>query len=138
VFDRTSLTATMCHNDLLPANVLIGPDQLWVIDFEYAGMNHFVFDLANLSVNCDFDAAADLRMLEAYDGDVSDRRVAQLALMKVMSEMREGAWALVQQAISTLTDVDFAAYAATRLDHCRELCADARFPAWIEAAGADA
>jgi thiamine kinase-like enzyme len=133
-FDPRSLESTLCHNDLLPANVLLAADRLWIIDYEYAGMNHAVFDLANLSVNCDFDEAADHRLLMAYDGDVSVQRLAQLALMKVMSEMREGMWAVVQQAISTLTNVDFGEYAATRLEHCRELCADARFTTWLEQA----
>ena len=131
-FDPRALEATLCHNDLLPANVLVAADRLWIIDYEYAGMNHAVFDLANLSVNCDFDDEADHRLLAAYDGDVSARRLAQLALMKVMSEMREGMWAVVQQAISTLTNVDFGEYAATRLEHCRELCADPRFTTWLE------
>jgi thiamine kinase-like enzyme len=134
VFDPRSLESTMCHNDLLPANVLLGTDRLWIIDYEYAGMNHAVFDLANLSVNCEFDEAADRRLLTAYDGDVSVQRLAQLALMKVMSEMREGMWAVVQQAISTLTHVDFVEYAGIRLEHCRELCADTRFATWLEQA----
>jgi thiamine kinase-like enzyme len=134
VFDPRSLESTMCHNDLLPANVLLTPERLWIIDYEYAGMNHAVFDLANLSVNCGFDDAADHRLLMAYDGDVSDRRLAQLALMKMMSEMREGMWAVVQQAISNLTTIDFGEYAASRLEHCRELCADQRFPTWLEQA----
>jgi len=134
VFDPRSLESTLCHNDLLPANVLLVPERLWIIDYEYAGMNHALFDLANLSVNCDFDEAADHRLLMAYDGDVSAQRLAQLALMKIMSEMREGMWAVVQHAISTLTHVDFGEYAATRLDHCRELCADPRFTTWLEAA----
>ena len=126
-FDPRSLESTLCHNDLLPANVLLAPERLWIIDYEYAGMNHALFDLANLSVNCAFDEAADLRLLTAYVGDVSAQRLAQLALMKVMSEMREGMWAVVQQAISTLDPLDFVDYAATRLGHCRELCADPRF-----------
>ncbi len=134
VFDARSLESTMCHNDLLPANVLLTPERMWIIDYEYAGMNNAVFDLANLSVNCAFDEAADHRLLAAYDGDVSVQRLAQLALMKVMSEMREGMWAVVQQAISTLTDVDFGEYATTRLEHCRELCADQRFTTWLEQA----
>lgn len=134
VFDPRSLESTLCHNDLLPANVLLTPDRLWIIDYEYAGMNHALFDLANLSVNCSFDDAADHRLLEAYDSDVSAQRLAQLALMKVMSEMREGMWAVVQQAISTLTHVDFVEYAATRLHHCRELCADRQFTTWLEQA----
>jgi thiamine kinase-like enzyme len=138
VFDPRSLDSTLCHNDLLPANVLLADDRLWIIDYEYAGMNHALFDLANLSVNCDLGEAADHRLLTAYDGDVSTRRLAQLALMKVMSEMREGLWAVVQQAISTLTHVDFREYAAMRLEHCRELCADERFGTWLEQARRDA
>jgi thiamine kinase-like enzyme len=134
VFEPRSLESTMCHNDLLPANVLLAADRMWIIDYEYAGMNHAVFDLANLSVNCGFDDAADYRLLAAYDGDVSVRRLAQLALMKMMSEMREGMWAVVQQAVSNLTTIDFGEYAATRLEHCRELCGDQRFTTWLEQA----
>ncbi len=118
--------AVPCHNDLLPANVLVAPDRHWLIDFEYAGMNVALFDLANLSVNCAFDEAVDRRLLLAYDGDDSDPRLARLGLMKVMSELREGMWAVVQQAISTLDHVDFAAYAGDRLQHCLEMCSVVR------------
>ena len=97
-------------------------------------MNHAVFDLANLSVNCAFDDAADDRLLTAYDGDVSPRRLARLRLMKIMSELREGMWAVVQQAISTLDHVDFVAYADERLGHCAELCADPALDRWLELA----
>jgi thiamine kinase-like enzyme len=103
-----------CHNDLLPANVLFGVDRAWLLDFEYAGINDRYFDLANLSINCGLETDAERRLLELYFGDVTDRALARLALMKVMSEFREGMWAVVQQVISTL-DTDFAGYADTRL-----------------------
>ena len=51
----TGEVEVLCHNDLLPANVLLAADRHWLIDFEYAGMNVALFDLANLSVNCAFD-----------------------------------------------------------------------------------
>ena len=103
-----------CHNDLLPANVLFSADRAWLLDFEYAGINDRYFDLANLSINCGLGADAERRLIELYFGDVTDRALARLALMKVMSEFREGMWAVVQQVISTL-DTDFAGYADTRL-----------------------
>ena len=103
-----------CHNDLLPGNVLFGDDRAWLLDFEYAGMNDRYFDLANLSVNCGLDAGADERLLTLYDGGVTSRNRARLTLMKLMSEFREGMWAVVQQVISTL-DTDFEAYADSRL-----------------------
>ena len=40
--------------------------------------------------------------------------------MKMMSEFREGMWAVVQQAISTL-DTDFVSYANERLGNCERL-----------------
>jgi hypothetical protein len=45
--------------------------------------------------------------------------------MKIVSEMREGLWALVQQGISSLEGFDFASYAEERLDRCRQRLADA-------------
>ena len=40
-----------------------------IVDWEYAGMGHPCFDLGNLSVNNDFDEAADERLLRAYYGE---------------------------------------------------------------------
>jgi hypothetical protein len=55
--------------------------------------------------------------------------------MKVMSEFREGMWAVVQQAISEL-DTDFAAYADSRLGNCEALVAGTDFDTWlVDAAG---
>ena len=40
-----------CHNDLLAANFIRGAEQLWIVDWEYAGMGDRYFDLANFAVN---------------------------------------------------------------------------------------
>ncbi len=128
VFVKGGAAAVPCHNDLLPANVLFDGDRPWLVDYEYAGMNEAMFDLANLSVNAGFDAGADDRLLERYrrrPPNATDR--AQLTLMKVVSEMREGMWALVQQGISSLAGFDFGAYAAERLDSCRAKAESATF-----------
>lgn len=104
-----------CHNDLLNANFLRDGDQLWLLDWEYAGMNDRFFDLANLAVNNDFDAAAEVALVTAYFGEVTDRRLARLRLMKIVSDARESTWALVQQGISTI-EFDYADYAQRHLD----------------------
>ncbi len=117
-----------CHNDLLPGNVLFedGTTRAWLLDFEYAGMNDRFFDLGNLSVNCGLDDAADAELLTLYFGEATPSRWARLQLMKVMSEFREGMWAVVQQAISTL-DTDFVGYANERLGNCERLAAQSEF-----------
>ncbi len=104
------------HNDLLGANFLLDrQERLWLIDWEYAGMNDRFFDLGNFAVNNGLDDAGEEALLEGYFGDVTNGRLARLRLMKVMSDLREAMWGVVQQAVSTL-DVDFEAYADEHFD----------------------
>lgn len=131
-FAVNPLPPVPCHNDLLPGNVLFEHegDRTWLLDFEYAGMNDRFFDLGNLSVNCGLDARGDDQLLRLYFGEVTPARLARLHLMKMMSEFREGMWAVVQQAISTL-DTDFVAYANERLSNCERLASQPRFKQWL-------
>ena len=130
-FARTPMPMVPCHNDLLPGNVLFEDGgRAWLLDFEYAGMNDRFFDLGNLSVNCGLDAAADEALLRLYFGESTPSHWARLQLMKMMSEFREGMWAVVQQAISTL-DTDFVTYANERLGSCDQLAAQPQFEQWL-------
>jgi aminoglycoside phosphotransferase (APT) family kinase protein len=125
-FAEAPMPLVPCHNDLLPGNVLFSTDRVWLLDFEYAGNNDRFFDLGNLSVNCGLDIEGDERLLQLYFGSVTRPTWARLQLMKMMSEFREGMWAVVQQAISTL-DTDFVSYADERLESCERLAAQ---PTW--------
>ena len=129
-FAEAPIPPVACHNDLLPGNVLFSDNRVWLLDFEYAGNNDLFFDLGNLSVNCGLDPAGDERLLELYFGAVSRSHWARLQLMKMMSEFREGMWAVVQQAISTL-DTDFVAYADERLANCERLAAQPQWATWL-------
>ncbi len=105
-----------CHNDLLPANILRASDGIMLVDWEYAGMGHRMFDLGNLAVNCEFDERSEAALLTAYFGRppaVEERRA--LSMMRLMSDAREAAWGVVQGVVSTL-DFDFAAYASRHFD----------------------
>jgi thiamine kinase-like enzyme len=103
--------ACPCHNDLLPANFLARPDGgLCLLDWEYAGMNDRYFDLGNFAVNNELDPDGEVALVEAYFGSVTARRLARLRLMKVISDLREAMWGIVQAGVSTL-DVDFVDYA---------------------------
>ncbi|HEY4096146.1 MAG TPA: choline/ethanolamine kinase family protein, partial [Baekduia sp.] len=79
-----------CHDDLLAANILGDGTDLWLVDWEYAGMGDRYFDLGNLSINNGFVDADDERLLEAYwDAPCTARRFAALRLMRSMSDVRE-------------------------------------------------
>jgi thiamine kinase-like enzyme len=104
-----------CHNDLNTANWIADGDRLWLLDWEYAGMNERFFDLGALTVNNEFDADTEEAVIVSYFGATTPRRAARLALMKVMSDFREAMWGLVQRGISVL-DVDYAQYVDFHFD----------------------
>jgi thiamine kinase-like enzyme len=135
-------TPVPCHDDLLPANLLsVDPGAgasatLMLVDWEYAGMGHRMFDLGNLAVNNEFDEAAEERLLAAYFGEPpSPGHRAALCLMRIMSDAREAAWGVVQSAISEL-DFDFRAYAERHFSRLAEAAGDPRLQEWLDAASA--
>jgi len=125
-----------CHNDLLPSNLIAecSGGRTMIVDWEYAGMGDPRFDLGNLAVNNGFDEAAERRLLGAYGGGAaSDRELAGLRLMRVLSDAREGAWGAVQGVASEL-DFDFAAYADEHFERLDATVASDDFQEWLAAA----
>ena len=55
--------------------------------------------------------------------------------MRIMSDLREAMWGVVQQSISEL-DFDFADYAQEHFERVRAGFADPRFGVWLEDASA--
>ena len=115
-----------CHNDLLPANFLRDGEALTIIDWEYAGMNDRYFDLGNLAVNNELGPEDELRLLEAYFGETPPpRRLAALRLMRLMSDVREALWGVVQAAVSDL-DFDYDGYARSHFERLSRRRVDPR------------
>lgn len=55
-----------CHNDPLCENWIEGNGRLYLIDWEYAGMNDGMWDLADLSIEAGYDTRQDELLLNAY------------------------------------------------------------------------
>jgi thiamine kinase-like enzyme len=126
---------TTCHDDLLNANFLLDGDHTWIVDYEYAGMGDPFFDLGNLSVNNGLSGEAQERLLRLYFGEVRDGHRARLALMRIVSDLREAMWGVVQQALSTL-EFDYVEYADRHFARLLASASDPRFADWLREAEA--
>jgi len=123
-----------CHNDLLNANFL-DDGSVRIVDWEYAGMGDRFFDLANFSVNHEFEVEDDRRLLRAYFGVERESDLASLRLMRFMSDFREAMWGVLQSGISEL-DFDFKGYAAKHFDRLEATASDPIFNSFLRTAGA--
>jgi thiamine kinase-like enzyme len=105
-------TPVLCHNDLLPANILDDGESISLVDWEYAGIGHPLFDLAGVSANCKLSDAQERSLLALYLGprDPNPSALAELRVFKATSLLREALWSSIQAATSPIV-FDYLAYA---------------------------
>lgn len=62
------ITKVPCHNDPLCENWVVGNGRMYLIDWEYAGMNDGMWDVADVSIEAGFDEAQETLLLTNYLG----------------------------------------------------------------------
>ena len=87
-------------------------------------------------VKAELTASADQMLLGHYFGRRDPAHVTALTLMKLVSELREAMWGVVQLAVSDL-DIDFAAYTRGRSERFMSLLYEMDFEALTQAASND-
>ncbi|MEZ5913886.1 MAG: choline/ethanolamine kinase family protein [Paracoccaceae bacterium] len=130
---------TPCHCDPLCENFLDTGERMWIVDWEYCGMNDPMWDLGDLSVEGGFDAAQDAEMMHAYfGGEPSAGDTGRMVVYKAMCDLLWTLWGLIQLANDNPAD-DFRAYAETRFARCKALMATPEFAGHLRAVakGAD-
>jgi thiamine kinase-like enzyme len=135
---RTALSAhplplSACHCDPLAENFLDDGARMWIVDWEYSGMNDPLWDLADLSVEAGFDPAQDEAMIRAYFANgPSDFEYGRIVIYKAMCDLLWTLWGLIQHANRNPAD-DFWAYATGRLERCMKLMARSEFACHVAA-----
>jgi thiamine kinase-like enzyme len=120
---RRALPSVACHCDPLCENFLDTGHRMWIVDWEYSGMNDPMWDLGDLSVEGSFGAEQDEEMLRAYfGGEAPVRDRARMVIHKAMCDLLWTLWGLIQLANGNPAD-DFRAYADTRFARCKALMA---------------
>ena len=104
------------HNDLLAGNFIDDGQRLWLIDWDYAGFNSPLFDLANLASNNEYAEILERLLLASYfEQDPTEDLWKRYFAMKCASLLREAMWSMVSEIHSTL-DFDYVQYTTEYLD----------------------
>ncbi|MEA2023482.1 MAG: phosphotransferase [Actinomycetota bacterium] len=102
----------LCHNDPYHLNFL-DDGTLWLIDWEYAGMNDPMYDLAGIAYTLD-DKGRDL-LLEAYFGSVAPQTRRDLEALMPVYLCWNVVWSLIQ-IDGGLRGFDYFSYSEELLD----------------------
>ncbi len=133
--DAAPLELAPCHCDPLCENFLDDGQRMWIVDWEYSGMNDPWWDLGDLSVEAGFDAAQDAELLGAYCGGAPPAwAVGRTVIYKAMCDLLWTLWGLIQHVNENPVD-DFWAYAMNRFQRCQALMGSPEFPRHLAAIG---
>jgi thiamine kinase-like enzyme len=93
----------LSHNDPVPQNLMLGRDgRVWLIDWDYGGYGHPLFDLAALCANSDASPEVEARLMDLYFGRVTDRIRRQFTIFRLIVNLREYLWGMAQELTSRL------------------------------------
>lgn len=124
---RAALPLAPCHCDPLCENFLDTGEVMWIVDWEYSGMNDPMWDLGDLSVEAGFGAAQDIEMLRAYFGaEPSAADHGRMVIYKALCDLLWTLWGLIQLSEGNLAE-NFRAYADGRFARCKALMASPEF-----------
>lgn len=107
----------LCHNDLLPANLIDTGSEVRIVDWELAGIGHPLFDLGGFISNAGLPDALAEQLLTDYGLPPAAVR-RELLIFQALSLLREALWGAVQSVRSTLP-FDYREYAQTHFDKYR-------------------
>lgn len=110
---------TPCHNDLVPENfVKSGEDTMYLIDWEYAGMNDPMWDIAAHSLECEFSEEDEELFLRYYFGrrEQSDDIRQRILMNKIFQDFLWAIWTNIKEARGE----DFGSYGIDRYNRAKE------------------
>jgi thiamine kinase-like enzyme/choline kinase/predicted transcriptional regulator len=111
-YKKLKISLAPCHNDPVPENfVKSGEDKIYLIDWEYGGMNDPIWDIAAFSLECEFSPTEEELLLNFYFGDNITTEIRQrLLLNKIFQDFLWSIWTVYKEANGD----DFGSYGMNR------------------------
>ena len=111
-----------CHNDPLCENWVKGNDKIYLIDWEYAGMNDTMWDIADISIEAELNNQQDELFLIKYFGENLDKSIwKKFYAYKIFVDFLWTLWAKTRVPFDGQSMEDWALERYTRLKNNLEV-----------------
>jgi thiamine kinase-like enzyme len=127
------LPLVACHCDPLAENFLDTGTRMWIVDWEYSGMNDPMWDLGDLAVEAQLSPALEAELIAGYfGGEPTAAERGRIVIYKAMCDLLWTLWGLIQLANNNPAD-DFRAYSDLRFARCKALMETPEFAGHVVA-----
>ncbi len=126
------------HNDVLSENFIYDRenDSLQLIDWEYCGMNYYMFDVAAINVENRLNADQEESFLLSYYGhEPTEKERADVLIGKFLMDALWCPWALVQMVSKPDEEEFYWDYGLDRITRCQGYMNHPKFNQYVELMG---
>ena len=117
LMNKLDIKLTPCHNDTLAANFIkSGEDKLYLIDWEYGGMNDPMWDIAAHCLENNFTEDEEELFLNIYfNGNVEEKYKKRVLINKIYQDFLWSTWTNIKEAKGD----DFGTYGIDRYNRAK-------------------
>lgn len=116
ILKEIGLNILPCHNDTVPENFLKKDNKIYLIDWEYSGMNDPMWDLAAFSLENNLTKEEERKFLEIYfKKNISDKNILKIKIYKACQDFLWSLWTIIKEAKGN----NFGNYGVMRFDRCK-------------------
>lgn len=116
--NQLGVELTACHNDAVPENFIKAEDgTIYLIDWEYSGMNDPMADFASLFIESEFSEDSQDYFLRKYYQDIIPQHTAERILCyEILWDTLWAQWTVIKEACGD----DFGSYGTDRYTRAKE------------------
>lgn len=117
VMDSFNIAKCPCHNDTVPENFIkSGESKIFLIDWEYSGMNDPMWDIAAHSMECSFSEDDEELFLNIYfNGEIDEQHRLRILINKILQDFIWSTWTNIKEAKGD----DFGSYGINRYNRAK-------------------
>ena len=98
ILEKIGLHLVPCHNDTVPENFIISNGQMYLIDWEYSGMNEKEWDIGALCLECNFSKEETKEFIDTYfEGNATKENRIKVLIYQICQDFLWSLWTILKE-----------------------------------------
>ena len=98
ILEKIGIHLVSCHNDTVPENFIISDGQIYLIDWEYSGMNEIEWDIGALCLECNFNKQETKEFIDLYfEGKATKENKVKVLIYQICQDFLWSLWTILKE-----------------------------------------
>lgn len=98
ILENTGVQLVSCHNDTVPENFIISNGQMYLIDWEYSGMNEKEWDIGAFCLECNFSKQETKEFIDVYfEGKATKENKMKVLIYQICQDFLWSLWTILKE-----------------------------------------